>query len=91
MPTDFSRGIASAKLSLSADERKKQASSEIANNETEQREERRGEPVSIFSNTTIRLLPRVSHVKMSNFKTSKDALYTRRVSVLDMFVRREPK
>ena len=33
MPTDFSRGIASAKLSLSADERKKQASSEIANNE----------------------------------------------------------
>ena len=90
MPTDFSRRIACARLSVSADERKKQASSEIANNEkTAGRETgRASKHVFKYHNPPT---SRVSHVKMSNFKTSKDALYTRRVSVLDMFVRREPK
>ena len=36
-----------------------------------QREERRGEPVSIFSNTSIRLLPRVSHAKCQISKRQK--------------------
>ena len=50
------RRVACARLSVSADEQKRRASSGKANSEQKTAEERREEPVSVFSNTSIRPL-----------------------------------
>ena len=49
--------LACARLSVSADERNKQASSDNASERQTAGRERREETVSVFSNTTVRQLP----------------------------------
>ena len=73
-------GVASIRLLVSAHEQKMWAGGEIVNEAKKKQEERRGEPVNMFSNTSFKAtapttsFKGISHVKMSNVKTSKGAV-----------------